>query len=360
MAPVLMICLTWFGLLGWGGARGTNWNRYKPAGWLLREGRGHDMAARDAALVELTSRFRAGRLSRGDGDALLDMALDIQGDRWRPWTDAVGDVLAAARDAKRFPAEKWERYVRQVRAPQLKVGPVYRRGDALILTVSEPTARLAPGDAQDAEVPAVRLLVGDANIDLSDGLWRLQPALARLPYGQHTVRATVHWTLRHTAPKGRRTLVDESVELSAPLTIVPTPAGTAKLNSDPALRETVEQSLTVTELSIGPAPPRGQGTQLSLRVRAVDPPVWMAFRAILRSGTKEWEIGGLRFPPGHTSTCAAAADLDQLRGFDATRVDVVLRPSAAEARGSVYEIWGGEVVIRNVVVARPPKGVRGE
>jgi hypothetical protein len=369
-APVLMICLAWFALLGWGAARGTNWNGHKPAAWLMREGRSRDVAARDAALIELASRFRKGKLSEERRVELVNLALDIQGDLWRPWTGAVGDVVAAARDAKQLSGEQWERYVRQAAPPQIKVGPDLRRGDRLGLSVFAPTPRLAPGDAQDSDLRCVRLMIGEAEIDLSQAWGETVPvesATARLPDGPYTVRATVQRTVRHTSTARKTaTLLDEHVELTAPLTIVPAVVATRKINTNPALREAIQRALTVTQLGVDPgaAPPfPAREPTLSLHVRAVEPPLGMAFRAVLRSAAREWEVGSLRFPPGRTSASVATAALADLPGFDAARVDVVLRPSPEDATGSFHlaELWGGEVVIKDVAVdPPPPRGVPGE
>src|SRR5687768_6824163 len=72
--PVLVVCVAWLGLLGWGAARGTNWNKHKPLWWLMRDLRAAD-ATRDAALRELTDRIANGKLTRQRIDALVDLAL---------------------------------------------------------------------------------------------------------------------------------------------------------------------------------------------------------------------------------------------------------------------------------------------
>src|SRR5688500_1493721 len=163
-APVLAVCLAWRGLLAWGTARGGDWNRHKPGAWLVREARGRDLDARDAALAELTRRFKDGKLPQEHFAGVLDIALDIQGDVWRPWSDAAGDVIGAARDAGQLPPAKRARYVRQVCPPQLKVPPELRRGDPLPVSITLPAPRLARGDAQDVAVQCVGLRIGGANV----------------------------------------------------------------------------------------------------------------------------------------------------------------------------------------------------
>jgi hypothetical protein len=160
--------------------------------------------------------------------------------------------------------------------------------------------------------------------------------------------------------------VDEPVELRAPLVIVPAAATSRRLNANPALREQVQESLAVTRLGIsfeGGTPSNGE-PKVVLHVRAVNPPVGMAFRAFLRSPTREWEVGPLCFPPRRNSGSDATVDFGQLAGFHATHVDVVLRPSLEEAMKTSYltEVWGDMVVIKDVAVTWPPpsRGVARE
>lgn len=380
--PVLALCLAWFALLGWGTARGTDWNRHKPVWWLVRDARGRDPTLRDAALLELTGRFKAGAVSNEHFAAVLDIALDIQGDLWQPWSDAVAGVIGAARDAKQLTPEQRKRYVRQARPPQLKVQPELRRVDPLVLTLSLAPPRLAPGDAQIAFLDCVKLRVGEAEIfrfnDTLEGRLlegarpegkveshgRVGSTLADLSNGSHTVRATVRWTVRNPAGvQGRSTLLDEELELAAPLSIVPDPATDSVASvKDRALRADVERSLAVTRLGVAPGPDwRGRpdlrpSPHLSLHVRAVDPVTDMAFRVVLRSGQREWDMGGFYLLKGRTRSAQLTADLADLPGFDATRVDVVLRPSAdVAAWGYLREIWGDEVVIAGVTVDPPPR-----
>jgi hypothetical protein len=383
-APPLVVCLTWLSLLGWGTARGLDWNQRKPVWWLIREARGANVATRDAAFVELTSRFKAGRLDPLDVGVITDAALDVQGNPDRIWTVAASDVIDAVRDAKQMPPARWQRYVRQAAPPQLKVRPNLCRGDPLVLAVYLPPPRVSRGHPLDVELDWMRLRVGGVNVvqygnrvgrQIRSGqgggevasVLPVDAAVARLPDGPQVVSATVHWTVSEPKASGAA-LVDEEVELSAPLTILPPAAPRAvKLNTDPALRERVEKSLTVSRLGVGPGPARassrGEGSQLFLHVRAANPPVGMSFRAILRSGHREWEIGLLRFPPGDTTGRVTAADFTLLEDFDAARVDLVLKPSAEAATetAGLMEIWGGEVVIKNVAVdPPPPRGVPGE
>src|SRR5687768_4721251 len=68
--PALLLCVAWLALLGWGAARGTEWNPHKPAWWLMSDARRPDLNARDAALGEMTARLKSGKLSQQQMDAL--------------------------------------------------------------------------------------------------------------------------------------------------------------------------------------------------------------------------------------------------------------------------------------------------
>jgi len=81
-------------------------------------------------------------------------------------------------------------------------------------------------------------------------------------------------------------------------------------------------------------------------------PIATAFRVILRHGKNEHEIGTVTLAPQkktfHTISSIIGTELI------GKRVDVILRPDLASAETStdIFEIWGEEIVFRDVVVSR--------
>src|SRR5687768_5297540 len=60
--PVLLAAVGWLGVVGWGRAKGVDWNQHKPLWLLEREAGGADVAARDVAIAELSRRLVGGKL----------------------------------------------------------------------------------------------------------------------------------------------------------------------------------------------------------------------------------------------------------------------------------------------------------
>jgi hypothetical protein len=372
--PVLIVCTAWLGLLGWGASRGTDWNKHKPVWWLMRDARGPDAAARDAALRELARRLTDGKLTPQRVDALVDLALDVQGDRSRPWADGWGEVVGAARDAGKLSPEKWRRYARQGVEVKLETRPTLRRGDVLVFMLNPAGPRLAPGHSFGLEYERGPMRVGDWPLEergygsvhhlirgrSSYGFSKRitvpdRAALAALADGSQTLRLTVRLRIADRPARTPGNLVDELVEVTAPFTLLPAGAETVRLRNDPELKAAVEAAFSVEGLLVefNAIPPSVEG-----RVMATQPPVATAFRVRARSGDNEWDLGAVNFSPGHTSSYFIGRPLRDLHGLNGTReVDIVLKPSIEEAVSTMdlTEIWGGEVVLKDVPVrTRPP------
>ena len=80
-------------------------------------------------------------------------------------------------------------------------------------------------------------------------------------------------------------------------------------------------------------------------------PIATAFRVILRHGKNEYEIGTVTLAAQkktfHTISSIIGTELI------GKRVDVILRPDLASAETStdIFEIWGEEIVFRDVVIS---------
>jgi hypothetical protein len=370
--PVLLLCTAWLGLLGWGAARGTDWNRHKPGWWLMSQARGHDVAARDAALAEMSARLKAGKLSQRQIDALADLALDLQADPARPWSDVIGEAVGAARDAGKLPREKWLRYARQATVLQLTTRATLRRGDLLVAELTWAPPRVARGHLFYAELGPAELCVGSTRVGAHESVFRaavsrdrgvgplripirLHPAegVAALADGPHTLRCLVRYRIDEPRPPPA-SLVDEPAEVTAPFTLLPAGAATVRVTTDPALRPAVEKAVRLNNLYIDRTGRPGVALSLAGYVSADAPPTGLSFHVFVRTGGREWDLGAVNLPAGKSGSQWYGRELKDLPGFpgDATTVDVVLRPSPDHAVNSVEltEIWGVEVVRENVPV----------
>jgi hypothetical protein len=363
--PVLLVCVAWFALLGWGAARGTDWNKHKPVWWLIRDARTADDATRDGALRELTDRIANGKLTRQRIDALVDLALEVQADPARPWATGWGDAIGAAHDAGKLAPEKWRRYARQGVGVKLRTRGTLRRGDPLVFALDPDARRLSPRHWFAIEYGTEFLRIGETpvtrqrdqvmRIRMKGGETyhtgtRLMPAdpaaIAALPDGPHTLRTTLH--LLVTEPGAAAPLVDEDVEVTAPLTIVPAGTRTLTVRTDPQLKAAVDNAFSV-ELRVN------ETAGIEALVVATQPPVATAFRVFARRGGREWEIGKVSFPAGRTSRYLTGRPLSEIPDFDPQGgpVDVVLKPSVdvTVTTLDLTEIWGGEVVLKDVPVS---------
>jgi hypothetical protein len=88
---------------------------------------------------------------------------------------------------------------------------------------------------------------------------------------------------------------------------------------------------------------------VSVIVSCGNPPVELAFEALVRQGDKEWAMGTAAFHVGASASWQTGASLPGVQG---NVVDVILRPSvrAAEREVDCTELWDGEVVFRGVQV----------
>jgi hypothetical protein len=95
----------------------VDWARHKPGSWLVREAKGSDAAARDAALAELLRRIDARTIADGGLQALVEHALARQADLTRPWLHTWGRVVERGRATGRVSDEQWSRYLTQAIGP---------------------------------------------------------------------------------------------------------------------------------------------------------------------------------------------------------------------------------------------------
>jgi hypothetical protein len=387
----MVLCLAWLSFVGWRAARDTNWNRHKPVWWLVGEAGGRNVVARDAAFDELVGRMMTGKLSPEREAALLDAALDVQADRSRPWTFAVSNVIFWAHDAGKLPDDKWRRYGRQVAPVELVARGTVPRGDPPAFALVVPSPRLYAGQVftlqckvlearlgglsgtgqtveGDARSVAYHLRTG-ATAETAAFLLRLPAdAHASLPDGRYTLSVSMRFTLEEHAsggPMGPHLLrVDETRDLSCPVTVVPADAVTVTLDPDPSLRPAVEESVTARFTQ---ANAHGYCEVL---VEAHRPPIDLAYTVVARHGAREWRVGAARFKAGESGRSTGILNLltglpefaptPQGGQWESARFDLILRPSVEQAVRTldITRIWAGEIVFKDVMLNRGPNTYR--
>ena len=100
---------------------------HKPTWWLF-----NDMKADSyRATGELCKRLVARKLSQAQIDRITDWVLAKQADRQGLWVDDWADFVETSHRCGLIDQARWERYIRQGYAVQVRIRPVVRAGDAL-------------------------------------------------------------------------------------------------------------------------------------------------------------------------------------------------------------------------------------
>ena len=359
-APVLALCLTWFGAIAWVVVREVDVNRYKPVWWLAREMDGTDVAARASALRELRDRVRAGVLSKDQVNALVDRGLAAQADAARPWTGSWGEFIEFAEGVGSVTLGRWHGYVREAIASSVEVRarPRVRRGDRLPAQIVFKPARAGPG----LSISYQRTMEIAGTPVLPSALARrgVRPAAASPVTDRLLAFPSAYEGLREGAQE-MTVVIDPRVQLAGrfiplpPLRIHATwelvgpEVQTVRIVHDAALRDAVQQSAHVVNVERA-----GDWLIVEARLGRAPPKLALAYELIIRAGGREWGGTYVTVDPGHSGWVYEQV---QATGLASDRIDVLLRPSseAAARTVDVQDILGGDVVFEDLSV-NPPRG----
>jgi hypothetical protein len=364
---LLAILLAGGGGAGWIVLNSSDWWEYAPVWYLRNEASGLDPKARDAALTQLATRLGVGKLSQQQIDGLMDQALVVQGDVKQTWVPGWGDLVESANAGGKLSKERWDKYLTQ--APNLKliVRPELRRGDKLPYWIHNQPARVGSKSSISVTHSIKQWTIGPVTHRSEDGSsmgsmlsttgggasgssFDIAKHLDPIPDGPQTMRITFDLTFARgwNAPR----MATSTLELSAPLNLHPANEPTAHFNNDPTLRAGVEKALTVSFAEYGQT---WNSKYLNLTIMVGGVPVGIGYDVYARfggAGGREQKIGSFACPKGtnnHGWSCGG-----DVNPFDDARIDIVLKPSLEAAIASIdtFEVWNGEVVIKDVVVKR--------
>src|SRR5690606_1243706 len=154
------------------------------------------------------------------------------------------------------------------------------------------------------------------------------------------------------------TIPADAVHLGT-VTLLPEDQPSVSVRSDPKLDAKVRQIVAIGSATGGPPGATASRSRHDDRVffhYAISLggellPISMAFDVTVDDGRRRWDAGQVRFEGNrrigsyHTSANLPAE-------FDTTTVDFILTSSveAAEKTTTIYEIWGGELILEDVVV----------
>ncbi|MCC6682438.1 MAG: hypothetical protein IT445_16180 [Phycisphaeraceae bacterium] len=341
-----------------------DWRHMEPVALLRLEARWYPQAT--APLDELIRRLQAGALSKEQINNIADDALVVQGDLAIHWKPKWGDFVEEAQYAGSLDPAKWETYGHQAIRDifQLELRPRVRLGDPVPYSLLGATARVGneihgqlwvqiEGRSVNVDGYTQQFNHGFyASLDVNNSNWMNSnlnldsTILETLTPG----RCKLSMHIRLSVYEGAM-LSQDDVILEDEFDLLPADQPSVRAVTDEPLSQVVRDALGWLEIEMDFVE---QNAELyiggSIRVERL--PVGLAFDVFARdrASGQEWSCG---------SVCMVAnrEDAYGLGGivpndFDAQSVDVILRPSAEMAAGSidVFDYWGEQVVIENVPV----------
>jgi hypothetical protein len=365
-AAILAIVFTVVGGAVWMSASTTDWREFAPVWYLRREALGVDPAARDAALAQLSKRVSAGKLSQPQIDALADEALKLQADWSKPWGTAWGDWVENASGANKLSSERWKKYLEQAPSLQLEVRPQVRRGDRLPYWIRACNSRVGSRSNFSANYKGLAWEIGpvrtDKESDIGGGTTLnpngggglgssidLTKYLDKLGDGPQAVKVDLEIKIMRNWQGPA--LATRRMGLDAVFNLHPADEPTVKVIHDPSLRAGVEAALSCNQATYGPS---WNAKHLGIQIDVGPLPVGVGYDVYALIRGKEVKLGGIACPK-KPNTGGFGFGNEVNPPFDDPTVDLILKPSVDAAIGTTdtFEIWDGEVTIKNVKVTRP-------
>jgi len=146
--------------------------------------------------------------------------------------------------------------------------------------------------------------------------------------------------------ESKEVLATRHFDLVGDFELLPADAHPVKEIHDDALKEKIAAALTAKDFQLQ------QNDNYRIKIDAKSVPAPLAVDVIIKSGDKTWKLSGIHFAKGATTGWGTGG---MMEGFTADKADVILRSSLDAATNSMdlYEMWIGEIVIKNVPVKRP-------
>lgn len=375
-ALVLLISVSGLGVNGYFQVADVNWQHQKPV-WLLEyEADQTPGPTSDAALAELLRRQDLGELSADQLDGLIEAGLNHQADASRNWQKDWGVLIEKARDSKHTTDAQWQRYAEQIITDIIafNVRPKAAIG-ADTFSVQRAIANTRLGNTPLVDFQYSRnncwLHIGDHyKRRLSEGTTGLpsggsstnhitmtEKDWQQVPPGVHKVRFEVDtaiWEDHAHYSSNSAPLAENKVVLTQDVEFLPLGRTTAKLNTDPALRQQVEAAVTFKQAKMRQYTyhkNRGE-YRLDVRIAFAPRPVDLAVEVWARHNGEETKLTTLSLAAADETTWQLGGIFKKDLGGEV--IDLILRPSLEVAERSVdcFEIWGEEIEFKNVTVEK--------
>lgn len=368
-ALLLLVSAGLGGVWGWGRATNFDWNTVKPAWILVREARAGANAdwgtgegtGVGPVIAELDRRLKDGRLTERTITELVAIALEVQGDRDRPWTRQWAVFLESARAAGHLSPEQTGRYFRQGTVASLQFRSRVRAGEAWPLGIRLRFDRCGDADDVWARPWLDRLETGGKELDHG---WPREPssiaglssngsviisretALPMQP-GEHTLRASFVIQVVEGIEEPTQ-LAQWTVEVEKDLVVLPADAALLTPIDDPSLAEKIRKGVRIDAARAGRNNEGKAWASGSIMLENMPAPT--AFEIYWKDGDREWLVGTIATRPGMSTGTAYGPS--PIGDFRADRVTLVFRSSlrVAEESLDLQAYWRGEVKVPDVPV----------
>lgn len=347
-------------------ARAIDFAAYKPTWWVLREANSSSRPLREDAMARLIARDEAGTLDPARRQQLIELALAHQANAAIPWDPAWGTYLSDRLLDGTLSETQRDRFVAEMIAPAamaMTLRKDIRVGDPLRLNVLAGGTRmpgmtnLAARYRQRDERYFVdgRPLKRYGDVGDSGGASTLTVApsiystvnaeqLVGIVEGEHEIEFRSKIDIVDGFDRDARLVASVPVLLKGRFILHPRNTDLVSRIVDPKLAPRFASLWTASiELESGPRASVRLDSQFSIS------PTGYAFDVVVCQGKREWLAGTMCAQAGPTGSWHLGTSLE---GIQPGTADIVLRtnPEAAKWSVDVFEIWEGEVVLKNVPV----------
>ena len=321
-----------------------------------------------------------GLLSKDQQDELVELILKRQADRTLPWRTKMGNVIEKRWVAGKLNRELWERYTAQLIDGfyAIKVRPriVIGTPAGVNLQLENQTVRCGSGKHITFEVRETnrvtkigatiigrndipgtiplgqkggRQTMGSSN-NFGKQMWEsIRPGKQKI-----TFEAQLAIVESSTSDKKdqQEVFVSRKVTFESETTFLPPGQTTVNISTDPAMEAEVDRSITIKRIETNPAvnPSTDNKYYANVILDITSRPIDIAFNIILKDGDNEYKAGSIAAAAEKKTglNCMAFIPAD----LSGKRIDVILRPAPDEAEQTVdlFEIWGEEIVFKDVLV----------
>ena len=395
---ILGVLLT---LIGFGGggtilgfqARHFNWNTIKPVWWLRQEAKSPVLSEADEAWKELERRLLNDKIGTGQFDGLLELVMIRQADANLPWPPFAGGFMEQGRLKELVTDEMFYESL-QVGATSsyvLSTKKKLRPGVSLPIKLDYKASRYSANTwmtltnqqtgkfysssmeithgGQSAERDSFIRNISGERLG-SSGWGSSLRALGRTPMelGEHSYTVGVEWMLYYTTEdkaygfdsENSEPLLVWQKEYTLAYEVVAADVTIVTMTEDPsqyhAIRNATE--IKVLQYSSGNASDGLGFRPVTLQITIRKTPVNVAFEVFAGDGEDKLLLGTISALVNDLgSSMFTPWDLDYFT--DRETIDILLRSSieVAEDKIGFDDIWGGEILLKDVPIRSRAQGV---